>query len=242
MMVGALRLALQFLTKLPVRSDPPTARDIAQSYYFYPIIGLFIGLVAILLRFVLAIFFPMPFCIVLVLAFLIWVTGGLHEDGLADVADGMAGGWTTDERLRIMKDSHIGAFGAMALALMLLIKYSALTSMNPLQIDNAMISGQLLARWAFLPLGYFNFPAREGLGSRFIKGIGNDTLIITSVLTSTIVIVLSPLRGAIAFCVAGVVVAALSAYFRRRLGGITGDCFGATFQFVEIATYVVFLA
>ena len=98
MMVGALRLALQFLTKLPVRSESPTALEISQSYYFYPLIGLLIGLVAILLRFVLAIFFPMPFCIVLVLAFLIWVTGGLHEDGLADVADGMAGGWTTDER------------------------------------------------------------------------------------------------------------------------------------------------
>ena len=241
-MIGSLRVALQFLTKLPVRSESPTALDIARSYYFYPIIGLLVGLVAILLRFVLAVFFPMPFCLMVVLAFLIWVTGGLHEDGLADVADGMAGGWTTEDRLRIMKDSHVGAFGALALALMLLIKYSALTSMNPLHVDNAIVSGQLLARWAFLPFGYFNSPAREGLGSRFMKGITKETVIITSVLAATIVILLSPLRGAIAFCVSGIVVAASCAYFRARLGGVTGDCFGATFQFVEIATYVVFLA
>src|SRR5215467_10255828 len=240
MMIGSLRVALQFLTKVPLHSESPTALEIARSYYFYPIIGLLIGLVAILLRFVLAIFFPMPFCFVVVLAFLIWVTGGLHEDGLADVVDGIAGGWTTEDRLRIMKDSHIGAFGALALALMLLTKYSALTSMSPLHIDNAIVSGQLLARWAFLPFGYFNSPAREGLGSQFMKGITKETVIITSVLAAAIVILLSPLRGAIAFCVSGVVVAASSAYFRARLGGVTGDCFGATFQFVEIATYVVF--
>src|ERR1051326_3546511 len=103
--MGGFRLALQFLTNLPLRTESQTAREIATSYYFYPIVGLFIGLAAVLLRFILAIVFPMSFSIVLMLVFLIWIPGGLHEDGLADVADAMAGGWTPEARLRIMKSA-----------------------------------------------------------------------------------------------------------------------------------------
>src|SRR5438552_17954 len=103
------RIALQFLTRLPARLDSPSAGDIGASYYFYPVIGFLIGGAAVLLRHLLAVVFPLSFSIVLILAFLVWITRGLHEDGLADVADG-AGGWTREDRLRIMKDSHIGSF------------------------------------------------------------------------------------------------------------------------------------
>jgi adenosylcobinamide-GDP ribazoletransferase len=235
-------VALQFLTKVPVRATSPTAKDLAASYYFYPVIGLLIGLAAILLRFVLAIFFPMPFSIVLVLVFLIWITGGLHEDGLADVVDGMAGGWTPEDRHRIMKDSHIGVLGALSLVLIVLVKYSSLTSMNPLRIDGAIVTAQILGRWAFLPMGYFNSSARDGLGSQFMKGLSKNTLIVGTVLSTVVVILASPLLGGLAFLTAGIIIAVASAYFRSRLGGITGDCFGATFQLVEIVTYAVFLA
>lgn len=240
--MGGLIVALQFLTKLPIRSELPSERDISLSYYFYPVVGLLIGLAAILLRFVLAIFLPMSFSIALMLTFLIWITGGLHEDGLADVVDGMAGGWTAEDRLRIMKDSHIGAFGALALVVVLLLKYSGLTAMNPLRIDNAILSAQVLGRWAFLPLAYFNKSAREGLGAQFMKSISQNTVVVTTLVAAVLVIGISAVWGTIAFCLSCMVVGALSAYFRSRLGGITGDCFGATFQFVEIATYVVFLA
>src|SRR5262245_61235636 len=113
-------IGLQFLTQLPIRIERVTAHRLARSYYFYPIIGLLIGLSAVILRRVLMMAFPFSFSITIVLAFLIWITGGLHEDGLADVADAMGGGWTPDERLTIMKDSHIGAFGTAALILAVL--------------------------------------------------------------------------------------------------------------------------
>jgi adenosylcobinamide-GDP ribazoletransferase len=241
-MLGGFRMALQFLTQLPDRTESPSAQDIASSYYFYPLIGLFIGGAAVLLRFVLAIIFPMPFAIVLVLAFLVWISGGLHEDGLADVADGMGGGWTVEQRLRIMKDSHIGAFGALALVLAVLIKYVALTSMNPLRIDGAIVTAQILGRWAFLPLGYFNRPAREGLGSQFIKGIRINSIVVTAVFSSALVVLIGGVRGIVAFALAAMFVFLASIYFRSRIGGVTGDCFGAAFQLVEIATYATFLA
>ena len=241
-MLGGFRVALQFLTTIPVSGPAPTERDIARSYYFYPVVGLLLAAVAVLLRFVASVLFPVPFTLVVVLGFLISITGGLHEDGLADVADGIAGGWTIEDRLRIMKDSRVGAYGALALALAILAKYVALTTMNPLHIDGALLASQVLGRWAFLPLGYFNSSARQGLGAQFIKGIGTNALVVTSVFSLAILVWASGVTGVIAFCVATAVVALASAYFRRRLGGITGDCFGATFQLVEIAIYATFLA
>jgi adenosylcobinamide-GDP ribazoletransferase len=241
-MIGGFRVALQFLTTIPVPGPAPTEKDIATSYYFYPVVGLLLAAAAVLLRFVASVLFPTSFTLVLVLVFLICITGGLHEDGLADVADGVAGGWTIEDRLRIMKDSRVGAYGALALVLAVLAKYVALSSMNPLHIDGALLASQVLGRWAFLPFGYYNPSAREGLGAQFIKGIGTNGLVVTSLFSLAIIVWASGATGAIAFCVATAVVALASVYFRRRLGGITGDCFGATFQLVEIAIYATFLA
>ena len=235
------RLALQFLTRLQVHTEGATARDAAVSYYFYPAIGCAIGLAAVILRHAVMVAFPDSFSIVLILAFLVWVTGGLHEDGLADVADGMGGGWTREERLRIMKDARIGAFGAVVVVLCTLAKYAALTSMNPPRLDAAIVTAQILGRWAFLPLGYFSVNAHEGLGSEFAKRIDANTVVVTTVFSGAVVILMSRIFGALAFCVAIIIVASAARYFRRRIGGVTGDCFGATFQFVEIATYAAFL-
>ena len=240
MMRGFL-VGLQFLTHIPIRMEQPRTRDIAQSYYFYPIIGLLIGLAAALLRHVLVAVFSPAFAIVLVLAFLVWISGGLHEDGLADVADGMGGGWTAEQRLQIMKDSRIGAFGAAMLVLAILAKYAALTSIDSTRLDAAIVSGQVLARWAFLPMGFFNRPAREGLGAEFMKGLSATAVVSSTVLSIAAVVWLCKARGTLALAAAALIVVLTSVYFRRRIGGINGDCFGATFQFVEIATYAVFL-
>jgi adenosylcobinamide-GDP ribazoletransferase len=240
--MNALSLAVQFLTRVPMRSAEVKPRDVAGSYYFYPFIGLCVGAAAVLVRHGMSFIFPNSFSIVVALAFISWITGGLHEDGLADVADGMAGGWDKEQRLAIMKDSRIGAFGALALALTILAKYAALTSMDPARVDGAILSAQILGRWAFLPLGYFNPPARDGLGSDFMKGLHANTLVAGLLFSGALVSLLFKARGALALGLSCVVVAAASAYFRRKIGGVTGDCMGATYQFVEIATYAVFLA
>jgi adenosylcobinamide-GDP ribazoletransferase len=234
-------IGLQFLTRLPIRSGQPAPRDIAESYYFYPFIGFLIGLAAVLLRRLMVMLFPLSFSITLVLAFLVWISGGLHEDALADVADAMGGGWTREQRLKIMKDSRIGAFGASMLILALLTKYAALTSMDPTRVDHAIVTAQILGRWAFLPMGYFNRPAREGLGSQFIKSLTARAVVIGTLVSIAGVILLCRRQGLAALGAAAVIIAAASLYFRRRIGGVTGDCLGATFQFVEIATYATFL-
>ncbi|HEY2380657.1 MAG TPA: adenosylcobinamide-GDP ribazoletransferase [Terriglobia bacterium] len=238
----AFLVGLQFLTRLPVRIKTPTAQNIADSYYFYPVIGFLTGLGAVLVHHAGALLFPSSFSIVLVLAFLVWITGGLHEDGLADVADGMGGGWTPEQRISIMKDSRIGAFGALALVLALLAKYSALTSMEPSRLDAAIVSAQILGRWTFLPMGYFNRWAREGLAAEFMKGLSFKAVAAGTALAVVPVVLLARIHGAVAMAAAIVLMAVLSVYFKRRIGGVTGDCFGATFQLVEVATYAVFLS
>ena len=235
-------IGLQFLTQLPIWTKRSTPNHIANSYYFYPVIGFLIGAGAVLVRRILMIVFPLSFSIAIVLAFLIWISGGLHEDGLADVADAMGGGWTRDDRLRIMKDSRIGAFGASILILALLAKYAALTSMNAARLDASIVTAQILGRWAFLPMGYFNRYAHEGLGSEFMKGLSAKAVAVATILSIAGVIVLCRIQGILALAMAAVIIALTSIYFRRRIGGVTGDCFGATFQFVEIATYAAFLA
>jgi adenosylcobinamide-GDP ribazoletransferase len=234
-------IGLQFLTQVPIRTERVLPSHIADSYYFYPVIGFLIGVGAVVVRRALMMVFPASFSITLVLAFLIWISGGLHEDGLADVADGMGGGWTRDERLTIMKDSRIGAFGASMLILALLAKYAALTSMNAARLDASIVIAQVLGRWAFLPMGYFNRYAREGLGSEFMKGLTAKAVVVMTILSGSTAILLCRLQGTLALGMAVAVMLAASLYFRRRLGGITGDCFGAMFQFVEIATYAAFL-
>jgi adenosylcobinamide-GDP ribazoletransferase len=240
--MGGFLISLQFLTRLPIRTESVTARQIAGSYYFYPVIGFLIGISAVIFRRLLMITFPVSFSITMILGYLIWISGGLHEDGLADVADGMGGGWTPDERLAIMKDSRIGAFGTATLILALLAKYAALTSMDPARLDASIVTAQILGRWVFLPMGYFNLAARTGLGSEFMKGLTAKAVVVGTAISIGAVLLLCRMRGAFAVTVALGISALASVYFRRRLNGITGDCFGATFQVVEIATYAVFLA
>src|SRR5437660_8538751 len=194
MMRGFL-VGVQFLTQLPIRIERVAPDHIADSYYFYPVIGFLIGASAVLLRHILIVIFPLSFSITLVLGFLIWISGGLHEDGLADVADGMGGGWTRDERLNIMKDSRIGAFGASMLILALLAKYAALTSMNASRLDASIITAQVLGRWAFLPMGYFNRYAREGLGSEFMKGLTAKAVVVATVTSGSAAILLCGVQG-----------------------------------------------
>ena len=235
-------IGLQFLTQLPIRSEHSTSRHVADSYYFYPVIGFLIGVSAVVVRRILMTVFPLSFSMAIVLAFLVWISGGLHEDGLADVADAMGGGWTRDDRLRIMKDSRIGAFGALILILALLAKYAALTSMNTVRVDASIVTAQMLGRWVFLPMGYFNPYAHAGLGAEFMKGLTGRAVVIAAVLALAGTIAICRIQGLLAFAASVIIMICASIYFRRRIGGVTGDCFGAMFQFVEIATYAAFLA
>jgi adenosylcobinamide-GDP ribazoletransferase len=167
----------------------------------------------------------------------ILVTGALHEDGLADAADGFGGGSTPDRILEIMKDSRIGTYGAVALIVVILSKLAALASLSRTDVVVALIAAHTLARWSSVPLLYRS--AYVGTkGAAFGGGVTLFRLVAATVFAIALSAMALQRRAILVGLVTVLVTAGAGMYFRRRLGGINGDCLGAANQLVEVAVYL----
>jgi adenosylcobinamide-GDP ribazoletransferase len=232
-------VAFQFLTRLPLPRVDFAPDGLARAVTFCPLVGLVIGGGAALFEKVLTPHLGRPACAVAILLYLVLITGCLHEDGLADVADSL-GGWNLEQRLAILDDSRIGSYGVAALALSLLSRAVLLTDLPLDRFTAYLVSAHVLCRWSILPLSYYLPPARkdQGQGARIAKLTSTSSMIAGSLFTiATVVVALH--KAAIAPMVAVTAVALCSgAFYQRTFGGITGDCFGATTQLAEIAVYL----
>jgi adenosylcobinamide-GDP ribazoletransferase len=231
--------AFQFLTRIPTLSKTFEADSLSRAAKFFPLVGLAIGCGAALLQKLLLSHLSSALIALVILAYLMLITGCLHEDGLADTADGFGGGWKKDQILAILKDSRIGSYGAAALVLSLLARYVLLASLPVERFAAYVISSHVLCRWSSLPLSYFLPSAREqeGQGARIAKLTSLSTLIFGS-LFSFAVVIFALRWSAVAPLLSTLVVVMLSGLFYwRKIGGVTGDCFGATNQLAEIAVY-----
>jgi adenosylcobinamide-GDP ribazoletransferase len=232
--------AVAFLTRLPVPGKLQLEPDaLASSAVFFPVVGLLPSAGAIILNHLFSRFVAHEVVIVIVLVFLVGITGGFHEDALADAADGFGGGWGKDQILSIMRDSRIGSFGALAIALAILARFVFLSNIPPNKLDNYLVAGQVTCRWTALPLACFLPPAREqsGQGARVAGKITTLALAAGTLLTLIIVGVALGKKALWVGLAALAVTAASGAYYRRRIGGVTGDCLGATNQLTEVAIY-----
>ena len=232
-------VAVQFLTRIPMPPIAFEADSLSRATKFFPLVGLVVGSGAVLLQKLLLFHLSRPLVALIVLIYLVLVTGCLHEDGLADTADGFGGGRSKEQILAILKDSRIGSYGATALLLSLLARYLLLASLPLEQFAAYVVSSQVLCRWSSLPLSYFLPPAREhdSEGARIAKLTSLASLIFGSVF-SLAVVAYALRRSAAAPVIVAILIAALSGWFyARELGGVTGDCFGATNQLTEIAVY-----
>ncbi len=165
------------------------------------------------------------------------ISGALHEDGLADAADGFGGGVSPERIIEIMKDSRIGSYGAVALILVIITKVAALVSLSRVDTALALIAGHTLARWSSVPLlqSYAYLGAK---GSAFGgKTTARRTAIATIIAVAICAAVLQR-RAIIVVAVAVLITVAGGVYYKRKLGGVTGDCLGATNQLVEVAVYL----
>ena len=235
---------MQFLTRIPLAArEAPSAWDLRWAAACYSLVGLLIGVGAAAVYTACVAFLPASASIVLVLLFTIAVTGALHEDGLADCADGFAGARERGRVLEIMRDSRIGTFGALAVVFAILLKFTLLTSLGQRDVVRVLIIAPVLSRWLVVPLAMVVRPARpDGLGSAFAGHVGA-----AQVLVSAIPAVIS---GGALFQMSFVTLAAGATstvalfgwYCHRRIGGITGDCLGAAIQLAELTTYLVLVA
>ena len=231
--------AVQFMTRIPMPAFRYEPELVLRGAKFYPLVGALVALGAIAVQWCLRPHLPATITAVLVLAYLVVITGGFHEDGLADVADALGGGWTRERILEIMKDSRIGSFGALAIVLSLLARWGLLAAMPVARLPWYLLAAHVLCRWTTLPLGTFMNSARsDGLGARLAHKIPLGSALIGTVFAFVIVGWALRMQAVIAIAAVSVVTLLSGCYYRSKIGGITGDCFGATNQLAEIAIYL----
>lgn len=199
---------------------------------FFPLVGVGIGALQLGLWKLASPHLTSLVVAVLVVTLSAWLTRGLHLDGLADFVDGLGGGRTRDDVLRIMKDSRIGAFGAIALVLVLCMKIAAIDATPP---PEAFLLAPALARWTPVALGYSLPYARSG-SSAPAAHVGKLELAIATVITAGLVVLLGHVVLAAVVVVVSVLVGVIA---KRRVGGITGDVLGANIEWAETAVLVV---
>jgi adenosylcobinamide-GDP ribazoletransferase len=240
-MTRPLLFALQFLTRIPVAPrGAPSADDLRRATALYSVVGLLVGgAAAAVYRGSISIL-PASVSVVLALLFIVVATGALHEDGLADCADGFAGSREPARALEIMRDSRIGTFGALAITFALLLKFTLISALGERDVIRSLIVAAALSRWLVLPMALL-FPAarRDGLGSAFANYVGPLQILIGAVPVLLSGAFLYRLRFIVIASGAIAAVGLFGWYCRRRIGGITGDCLGAAIQVAEIASYIV---
>ena len=240
--IPAFRLALQFLTRLPL-SAPYSQEAMRQSPRWYPAVGVVVGALAGL-AFVLGVWvFTPQIGVWLAMATAVGVTGALHEDGLADACDGLGGVRPKERVLEIMRDSRNGTFGVLAIALSVLVKVACLAPFGGATGLVVLISAHAVSRAVIAyPLLAFSPAQDNGLGARVGKPTDNDVWIAVGIGVALAFLLLLgkgffvALLAPIAACAAA---GGAAHWIAKRLGGYTGDTLGAVQQTAEIAFLVV---
>jgi adenosylcobinamide-GDP ribazoletransferase len=235
-----LRLALAFLTRLPM---PGTVapRPLAAAVRCFPLVGLVVGLggglvYALGLRLEL----PPLGAALLAIAATGLITGALHEDGLADSADGLGGGHDRDRRLAIMSDSRIGSYGVLALIFSVATRAALLSALPGDQGIAALIGAHALARAAMVPVMARGAPAKSGgLGAAAGKPAETSAWLALAIAAVIAWIALGPVAAALALLFVLAVAWIIARLGRRLIGGYTGDLLGTIEQLSEIAVLAV---
>ncbi|KMY66563.1 hypothetical protein AAU61_15600 [Desulfocarbo indianensis] len=239
-------LALQFLTVATLRSDlRAEPGDLARARAWFGVVGALLGLVLAALAWLLGLALP-PLALAgpLVLAWAM-ATRFLHLDGVADTADALVYPAPRERSLAIMKDTRLGAFGVAALASVLVIKFGLLASLEAPRLLGALIAAPALARALAAGLSVLLPPATpgKGLGAATAQGqagVGGMLIAAGSALTvAGLCCGLAGLAAGLAVLVLGLV---LGRWYLRRLGGVTGDCLGASIELAECLALATLLA
>jgi adenosylcobinamide-GDP ribazoletransferase len=237
--LGDVRSALGLLTRLPLPAMP--APRGAQAAWAWPVVGVVVGgMAAIVAWGVLRTGLPAGIVAGVVLVVQVAVTGALHEDGLADTVDGFFGGWTRERRLDIMKDSHIGSYGTLALILSVGLRWQALAVLCAAPLG--IIAVAALSR---APMAVVMAALPNARGSGLAQSVGRPGLQVAGMAVAIAVVVSGVTSGPWATVVVGgaMVVATLMVVqtARARIGGQTGDVLGAVQQVCEVVGLVILM-
>lgn len=240
--------ALKFLTVIPMpgrREASP--RELGRSLVYFPVVGLIIGLTLAGLNWLLGLGLPPAVVNVLLVVWLVVISGALHLDGLADTCDGIGGQKPADARLQVMRDSRVGGFGVVGVSLLLLVKYVTLNSLPEPVLMASLIFMPVISRWTMV-YAVFAYPyARTaGLGSVFKQAASRYNFALATVIALAVVIaimtftsVFTYLAGLVIIGGAWVIIMLVAVYLRRKFAGLTGDTYGTINEIAEVAVLVL---
>lgn len=236
-----LRLAAGFLTIFPVLPARAASDEtVAASFAWFPLVGFLIGVALCLEDVVLAPVFSQVLRSVLVLASLTVVTGAVHLDALADTADALGAGRDRPRALEILRDSRIGSFGAVALFFALILKLLALSTLVGSRRYGALYVAPGFARWAMVAVqDGLPYLRDDGAGTTLLARAGRRNLVLATI---TAIAAMLPMFSAQVFeaaAIAAITTIIMRAFYRRWLGGVTGDLIGACGELVEVAVLIV---
>ncbi|BBB60101.1 adenosylcobinamide-GDP ribazoletransferase [Undibacterium sp. KW1] len=243
-------IALQFFTRIPIPAWVGFEPDwLRQSSRYFPATGWIVGAVCASVYAATAQLWPHAVAVVLSTIAGILLTGAFHEDGFADVCDGFGGGMTPERVLEIMKDSRVGAYGAIGILLMLALKLALLNSLPASAVVPALLLAHPLSRLASCSLIWLMQYARhEGKAKPLAQEMSNGEFFVaclTVLLPGAALLYFCPFplySLLLALCLVLLLTWRMARMFRRRIGGFTGDCLGATQQVAEVAIYLGLLA
>jgi len=235
--------ALQFLTRIHVKNQPDlTMEDFGRSTKFFPLVGVVLGLIYMLVTWCLVAVFGWANFVTTVLVLLpVLVTGGLLLDGYMDTADGVFSARSRERKLEIMKDSRVGAFGVIALVSLMMINWTVLRDIKLVLLMTALFVMPVIGRMAMvMVIAFFPYARPEGMGKAFSDMADKKTLAVAGI--TTLLFVVPWGQAAISALAVGLGFAwLLGAWLTSKLGGLTGDTYGAVETLTETMVLVVFL-
>ena len=235
--------ALQFLTSLPIpQKRELSPEQLGRATAYFPVVGLIIGLVLAGLNWLLLLILPPSVVNALLVVALVILTGALHLDGLADTCDGIAGHKSAEERRQVMRDSRTGAFGAVGIVLLLLVKYVTLNSIPPVFMTVVLIFMPVVSRWAMVYAIYaYRYARPSGLGTAFKQATRWPQFTAATIITLAVSVALMPwfsMAGLLIIFGICIITTALAFYFKYKFAGLTGDTYGAINEVAEVMILV----
>ena len=232
--------AWHFLTALPLSRGlhDPAPQELAGSMLWYPFVGILLGACMVMTDMLLDRWLSQEVVAALLILLLVAMTRGLHQDGLADTLDGLAGGRTPTDRLTIMRDPRIGAIGATGLCVSLILRYSALVSLPESLRFPALLCMPAIGRWAMVVGAYGASYARAegGLAAPFLAHLSARHVLGATVVVASVMVWSFGFAAAVAILLFGGIMSRLTTMCcRYYFAGITGDTLGATNEVIEIS-------
>jgi len=240
-MLKDLKVALAFLTRIPISHGPQIS--LRRSAALFPLVGAFIGLVGGSVFYLSSAILPTLVSASISILVTVAITGAFHLDGLADICDGLIGGWNRAERLKILKDSRHGTYGVVAISLQLILQVSLLSALSPRDGLLTLIVLHTVSR--LVPIFLMLIPAtsgHDGMGASVSREIGMKEPLFGSLITVLIIVPLLELNFIIMSAILFLALSIFVLWVIRKIGGVLGDAFGAGEQISETLVLFFFVA